>query len=123
MVTPDPLPVAREALERLRTILQDADAFSSCHNFLGTNAGKTKADRWRRVQFSPELALQFRTTLAREVLGVLPNANDLVDFSFEDPVASQVLVIGKEEYPDLGDWVDEVPDPDWHLTFDGGLIF
>lgn len=123
MAVPGSLPVAQEALERLRIVLQDADALSSCHNFLGTNVGKTKADRWRRVQFSPELASQFRAMLARGILEALPNASDLVDFSFEDPVASQVLVIGKEDYPDLGDWIDEVPDPDWHLTFDGDASF
>lgn len=110
---------ALQALASLRATLADADGFTSCHTFLGTQVGQTKSDRWQRVQFSPALATSYRESLIRKVAQDLPSEEMIVPFTYEETTASQVPVLQKEEFPNLADWLDEVPEPQWPYTFKG----
>ena len=108
---------AQRALAELRSIIGDSATEVGCHTFLALRNGRTKADRWRRIQFGRGLATKFKSGMFTELHDRLPAPDALTLFGFEDPPATHATVIAKADFPEVANWVDEVPTPDWPHTF------
>jgi hypothetical protein len=114
--------IATSALATLASSKDASAGAAGSHLFLYADRGRSPSDKWRRLKFADGLATQFRQDVMSRLLGTLTE-RELVPFSFDSMVAGHIGVIAKAELPEIANWFEAVPTPDWPHIFDGKEAF
>lgn len=107
-----------DGLRDLRAKLENE--VPGCRIFINLKRGRTREERWKRLIANEELAVQFVAHVTEAIIFVQSLAAEpdgISEFDFDALSAGAVGVLRLADFPDLQQWLGDVPDNDWNQAF------
>jgi len=107
-----------DALRDLRAKLENDAA--GCHVLINLKRGRTREDRWKRLVTQDDLANKFTETVTEAIVSahtLAAEPDGISEFDFDNINLGALGVLRLDEFPDLQQWLGQVPGNDWNHAF------
>ncbi|HRD26675.1 MAG TPA: DUF4868 domain-containing protein [Caulobacter sp.] len=93
-----------------------------CHVFLKSKPTRRRRDPWHMLSMAGNLAdemVETAETTLREIAARAADEDLIEEFTFDAMADHDIGVLSVADTPGLGQWLEEVPVPDWPQRFQG----
>ena len=109
------------ALTDMRVVLDPLEQIG-CHVFIFSPRTRDRQDEWHKISMEGNVAKRLAYTAREALLKLEGRATDdqaLAEFDFDAMVDGSIGIISLAEMPAIAEWLENIPEDDWPIRFNG----